>query len=135
MPADDIARAKRLFAELRLPIRPAPTRRFLPAHAGTRIDMRRTLRDSLRHGGASIELSRRRRRTHPPTLVVLCDISGSMSRYSRMLLHFLHALTTERQRAYTFVFGNPLPNTTPSHTQRQVTAALPRFATPVTERL
>lgn len=75
--------------------------------------MRRTLRDAARRGGSDfIALARRRRRTRPPVLVVLCDISGSMAGYTRMLLRFLHALTGDRDRVHTFLFGTRLSNVT-----------------------
>ena len=92
---------------------PVPTRRFRPEPRGRRVDLRRTLRQSLRGGGAMIDLaSKRRVRRHPP-LVILCDISGSMERYSRMLLHFMHAVTNDRDRVHCFVFGTRLTNVTP----------------------
>jgi len=105
-----------------------PTRRFRADPAGPRIDMRATLRNSLRGGASDIDLRRRRRRERHPPLVVLCDISGSMSRYSRMLLHFLHALTNDRDRVYTFLFGTRLTNITRQLRQRDVDVALARVA-------
>src|SRR5262245_32981091 len=85
MSADELAKAKRLIAAMRLPIMDVPTRRHRPDRSGARIDMRGTLRAALRAADA-IPLRRRSiRRRHPP-LVILCDISGSMSRYSRIAL-------------------------------------------------
>ena len=124
MTAEEIARAKKLIARMRLPIMALKTRRLAPDPAGRRVDMRRTLRASLRSGGAVIPLQRRsRQRRHPP-LVVLCDISGSMSRYSRMLLHFLHALTNDRDRVHTFLFGTRLTNVTRYLRYRDIDIAL-----------
>ena len=112
MTNDELAQAKRIIANLRLPIPEVLTRRMQPDANGRRIDLRATLRASFRDGGRSIPLKRRSlRREHPP-LVVLCDISGSMNRYSRMFLHFLHALTNDRDRVHTFVFGTRLTNVT-----------------------
>jgi len=74
--------------------------------------MRATLRAALRSGGASIPLRWRARRTRPPPLVILCDISGSMSRYTRMFVHFMHTLTNDRDRVHTFMFGTRLTNVT-----------------------
>jgi hypothetical protein len=103
-----------------------PTRRFRPAPRGPRVDMRATLRASLRYAGAMIPLkSRRAVRRHPP-LVVLCDVSGSMSRYSRMFLHFLHAITNDRDRVHTFLFGTRLTNVTRQLRHRDVDVALGR---------
>jgi uncharacterized protein with von Willebrand factor type A (vWA) domain len=114
MTNDELAQAKRIIANLRLPIPEVLTRRMQPDANGRRIDLRATLRASFRDGGRSIPLKRRSlRREHPP-LVVLCDISGSMNRYSRVFLHFLHALGEERGRVHTFLFGTRLTNVTRS---------------------
>ena len=128
MSADEIAEAKAVIARMRLPIAPAPTRRFAPDPRGPRIDTRATLRSALRSGADVIPLKRSaRRRRHPP-LVALCDVSGSMSRYSRMLLHFLHAVTNDRDRVSTFVFGTRLTNVTRYLRHRDVDAALEKVA-------
>ena len=124
MSAEELARAKAAIARLRLPIEQVPTRRFAPAPNGPRIDMRRTLRAGLRSGGAIIPLQRRAaKRRHPP-LVVLCDISGSMARYSRMFLHFMHAITNDRDRVHSFLFGTRLTNVTRQLRNRDVDLAL-----------
>ncbi|MGQ9366835.1 vWA domain-containing protein [Azospirillum sp. ST 5-10] len=124
MSGDELAEAKRLLARLALPIAEAATRRHRPDPRGPRIDPRATLRRMLRSGGDVADLARRRRRTRPPPLVVLCDISGSMGRYSRMLLHFLHALTNDRDRVHSFVFGTRLSHITRHLRQRDVDVAL-----------
>jgi hypothetical protein len=102
-----LAQAKRLIAGLRLPM---PQVRMRPDPHGPRIDRRGTLRASLRSGADVIPLRRRaHRREHLP-LAVLCDISGSMSRYSRMFLHFLHAVTNDRDAgAHIAARHAPLP--------------------------
>jgi uncharacterized protein len=124
MSADELAEAKRVVANMRLPIMNVPTRRFKPDSRGHRVDMRATLRAGLRSGGAVIPLQfRKRARRHPP-LVILCDISGSMSRYSRMLLHFVHAITNDRDRVHSFVFGTRLTNITRYLRQRDVDIAV-----------
>ncbi len=112
MSAEELERAKRAIARLRLPVEERPVRRFEMHHAGERFDLRATLRRSLRGGGQDLEMLRKRRRTRRPPLVILCDISGSMARYARMLLHFLHALTNDRDRVHTFLFGTRLTNVT-----------------------
>ncbi|MCA8907660.1 MAG: VWA domain-containing protein [Rhodospirillaceae bacterium] len=124
MSADEIAKAKRIIAAMRLPVHDLPTRRFLPDPTGPRVDGRRTLRRSMRGGGDTIELARKRRETRPPALVVLCDISGSMSQYSRMLLHFLHAVSTDRDRVHSFLFGTRLTNITRQLRDKDVDVAL-----------
>ena len=126
MSAEEIERAKRLIRTMRLPIMAVPTRRFSADDRGPRVDFRKTLRRSLRGGGAMIDLARKRRiRRHPP-LVMLADISGSMDRYSRMLLHFMHAVTNDRDRVHSFVFGTRLTNITRQLRQRDVDVALAR---------
>lgn len=131
MSAEELAIAKAAIANLRLPIMEVPTRRFRPHPRGERVDMRATLRGSLRSGGGSIPLRRKRRLTRHPPLVVLCDISGSMSQYSRMFLHFLHALTNDRDRVHTFLFGTRLTNVTRYLRNRDVDAALGQIGTNV----
>ena len=124
MSAEEIERAKRMIQNMRLPIMAVPTRRFSPDAHGPKVDMRRTLRQSLRGGGASIDLARKvRKRRHPP-LVILADISGSMDRYSRMLVHFMHAITNDRDRVFSFVFGTRLTNITRQLRYRDVDIAL-----------
>ncbi|WGF88655.1 vWA domain-containing protein [Marinivivus vitaminiproducens] len=126
MSAAELEEAKRAIRRLRLPLMQVPTRRFRPDPAGPRVDLRQTLRRSMREGGASIDLARKRRIVRTPPLVVLCDISGSMSRYSRMILHFLHALTSDRERMHSFLFGTRLTNITRDLRQRDVDVALER---------
>jgi uncharacterized protein with von Willebrand factor type A (vWA) domain len=128
MSADEVRRAKAIIAAMRLPLMDVPTRRFRTDPTGPRVDMRATLRSALRSGGHDIPLAHRRRRQRHPPLVILCDISGSMSRYSRMLLHFMHALTNDRDRVHTFLFGTRLTNITRYLRQRDVDLALERIA-------
>jgi hypothetical protein len=124
MTNEELAQAKRLIAGLRLPIPEVRTRRLVPDDRGRRVDMRATLRASLRGGADIIPLRRRSPESRHPPLVVLCDISGSMSRYSRMFLHFLHAITNDRDRVHTFVFGTRLTNITRHLRHRDVDVAL-----------
>jgi len=113
MGAAEIAEAKREIRKLVLPLDERRTRRFRADPTGPSLDLRATIRASLREGGGEIlTLARRRRVTRPPPLVALCDISGSMSRYAQILLHFLHAVTNERDRVHTFLFGTRLTNVT-----------------------
>jgi uncharacterized protein with von Willebrand factor type A (vWA) domain len=127
MSLEELARAKAAIARLHLPIMDMPTRRFARDPRGARADLRATLRASLRSGGI-IELKRRSPRRRPPPLVVLCDISGSMSRYSRVFLHFMHSITNDRDRVFTFVFGTRLTNITRYLRYRDVDLALDRVA-------
>jgi uncharacterized protein with von Willebrand factor type A (vWA) domain len=72
--------------------------------------MRGTLRASLRGGGATLPLKRRQRSERLPPLVMLCDISGSMERYARIFLHYMHAVANHRPHVHCFVFGTRLTN-------------------------
>lgn len=110
MSAAEIGEATRLIARMRLPDDQVKTRRFRSDASGASIDLRQTLRRSMRAGGASIELAFRERTERPPPVVALVDISGSMAEYSRILLHFLHALTDQRRRVHSFTFGTRLTN-------------------------
>jgi uncharacterized protein with von Willebrand factor type A (vWA) domain len=110
MSAAEIAAAKRALAGLALADDWRKTRRLKRAAHGI-IDPRRTLRASLRAGGDIIVPAFRARAEMQPPIVALCDISGSMTQYSRLLLHFLHALS-ERRRVHSFVFGTRLTNVT-----------------------
>jgi uncharacterized protein with von Willebrand factor type A (vWA) domain len=133
MTNDELAQAKKLIATLRMPLPKVRTRRLRRDPHGARIDMRASLRASLRSGADVIALERRSQtRRHPP-LVILCDISGSMSRYSRMFLHFLHAITNDRDRVYTFVFGTRLTNITRHLRHRDVDVALTHVAQAVAD--
>ncbi len=124
----ELALAKKAIAQLRLAIVEVPTRRFRSHPAGRRADLRASMRAALRSGSDSIPLRwRRRRRRHPP-LVVLCDISGSMSRYSRMLLHFMHRITNDRDRVHSFLFGTRLTNITRHLRQKDVDLALEKVS-------
>lgn len=127
MSAEEVARAKQLIQRMTLPLMDVPTRRFQPDPRGARADMRATLRAALRSGGL-IALKRKSRRTRLPPLVILCDISGSMSRYSRLFLHFMHAVTNDRDRVYTFLFGTRLTNVTRYLRYRDVDVALDKVA-------
>ena len=124
----ELAEAREALRRLVLPLGEVPTRRFRVDPAGRRPDPRRTLRAAVRSGSDVIPLQWRQRRKRPPPLVVLCDISGSMGRYSRMLLHFLHALANDRDRVSVFLFGTRLTNVTRLIARRDVDEALARVA-------
>ncbi|WP_198377332.1 vWA domain-containing protein [Neoroseomonas rubea] len=112
MSAEEVAAAKQEIRRLCLPLDERRTRRFRPDPFGPVADLRATVRESLRTGGEILDLARRRRVTRPPPLVALCDISGSMSRYAQVLLHFLHAVANDRDRVHAFLFGTRLTNVT-----------------------
>ncbi|MEM9551553.1 MAG: VWA domain-containing protein, partial [Pseudomonadota bacterium] len=128
MSTEEVAAAKRMLARLNLPVRPIPSRRGQASHQGRQIDWRRTLRASMRQGGELNRLALREPRPRWPNLVALCDISGSMSQYSRLILHFLHAVSNAKgagwAKVHAFTFGTRLTNITRHMKQRDVDAAL-----------
>ncbi|HEY2871279.1 MAG TPA: VWA domain-containing protein, partial [Reyranella sp.] len=119
----EIDAALRAIARMRLPVPERKTRRHQPARRGPRVDFRASLRRALRPEGL-IELRKRMPRRRPPPLVILCDISGSMARYTRMFLHFMHAITNDRDRVFCFTFGTRLNNVTRALRYRDVDIAL-----------
>ena len=126
MSADELSRARRLVARMEVGARPVVTRRFVANPHGHRIDLARTLRESLRTLGDLAPLRWKKRVLRPPPLVVLCDISGSMGRYSEMLLHFLHALLAARERVHIFLFATRLSNVTRTLRHRDIDEAMRR---------
>jgi uncharacterized protein with von Willebrand factor type A (vWA) domain len=124
MTAAEIAQAKQLISRMVLPDDTVRSRRFVPVNAGGVIDLRRSLRQSMRAGGAGIELAFRDHSERHPPIVALCDISGSMADYAPLFLHFLHALTDKRRRVETFLFGTRLTNVTRSLRKRDPDEAL-----------
>jgi uncharacterized protein len=112
MTAAEIAEVTRAIADMKLPQAELRTRRYRPDARGLRLDMRRTLRGSLRTGGDIVDIYRLGRIEKPAPIVALLDISGSMSEYTRLFLHFLHAITDARKRVSVFLFGTRLTNVT-----------------------
>jgi len=128
MSADELARARRAIAQITLPVKPIASRRTHPSLRGNLPDWRATMRASMRTGGDIQRLAMRSRKQRYPNLVALCDISGSMSGYSRMLLHFLHAASQAKgagwAKVHSFTFGTRLTNITRHLQNRDVDAAL-----------
>jgi uncharacterized protein with von Willebrand factor type A (vWA) domain len=112
MTTAEIADVTRAIANMKLPQAERLTRRFAPDPHGHKIDLRRTLRGSLRTGGEIVNFQRLGRIEKPAPIVALLDISGSMSDYTRLFLHFLHAITDARKRVSVFLFGTRLTNVT-----------------------
>lgn len=127
MSTAEMAQAKAMLARMTLPVDPIPQRRTRAATAG-RIDPARTLRAAMRQGGELHHLKWKARQVRYPNLVVLCDISGSMSQYSRVVLHFVHAVSNAKgagwAKVHAFTFGTRLTNITRHLAQRDVDAAL-----------
>jgi len=124
MSSEELANAKYIISRMRLPIQDVPIRRYIRSNTAAKVDMRATFRVALRSGGSLIPLQYRKHRTRKPPLVILCDISGSMGRYTRMVLHFMHAITNDRDRVHTFLFGTRLTNVTRHLHQKDIDVAL-----------
>ena len=128
MSTDEVAEAKRMLARLKLPVKPLKSRRTKASGQGHLLDWRKTHSAAMRRAGEIHDLAMKTHRTRWPNLVVLCDISGSMSQYSRMVLHFLHAVANEKgagwARVHAFTFGTRLTNITRHLATRDVDQAL-----------
>jgi len=124
MTAAEIGEVTRAIANMKLPQAELRTRRYRPDARGPRLDMRRTLRGSLRTGGDIVDIRKLGRIEKPAPIVALLDISGSMSEYTRLFLHFLHAITDARKRVSVFLFGTRLTNVTRSLRARDPDEAL-----------
>ncbi len=133
MTTAELAAVRAMLARLRLPLPELPTRRTAPAARGHRVDLRTTLRRATGPAGTLAPLAWRQRVRRTPPLVVLCDISGSMDRYARMLLHFLHAITNDRDRVHVLLFGTRLTNITRHLKHRDVDVALARVTAAVSD--
>ncbi len=124
----EMAEAKRMLAKLSLPVRPLKSRRTELASNGRMIDWRATQRSAMRYGGELRDFETKSRRIRWPNLVAICDISGSMSHYSRAMLHFLHAVSSHKgagwSKVHAFTFGTRLTNITRHLATRDVDAAL-----------
>ena len=132
--AEEIVEAQKVLAGLAWSPGERRTHRWVPGR-GSRIDLRRAIADSLRTGGEVVKLARRTRRIRPRPVVLLCDVSGSMERYSRMLLHFAHALTSRHHRVEAFLFSTQLTRITrqlrlprPNDALTAVTKAVPDWS-------
>ena len=126
---EEWAAARRFIDSLAWRLSAHSTRRRARApKRATYLDLPRTMRDSLPYGGEIVELAWQRRRQKPRPLTVICDISGSMDRYSRIFLHFMHALSRSHQRVEAFVFGTRLTRVTRGLRRRDVDRALDAVA-------
>ncbi len=127
--AEEVAAAKELMQRMRWPVAPRRVRRLSAREKGRPLDLRRTVRGALRHHGELLDLCRRGPKKKPRPIVLLCDISGSMEPYSRMLLHFMHAVTAGmEQRVESFVFGTRLTRITHHLRRRDVDEAVARVS-------
>jgi uncharacterized protein with von Willebrand factor type A (vWA) domain len=124
MTREELDEARRTVARMNFAIESLPSRRYRVDPTGEHVDLRATLRASVRAGAGFVPLERRSRKRKAPPLVVLCDISGSMRSYTRMLLRFTHALTARRRNTHTFLFGTRLTNATRHMRRRDPTEAM-----------
>jgi uncharacterized protein len=128
---DEVRDAHRFLDEMRWTVTRRRSLRTGPTRRGRRLDVRRSLRRSLRHGGELIDLARRGPKLKRRRLVLLCDISGSMDRYTRLLLHFLHSVESSSQRTEVFVFGTRLTRVTRALQKRDPDSAIAAMAADV----
>lgn len=111
MTGEEIAAARKAMASLRWSLGTRKTRRFVPGK-GDLLDLRRAFRRNMRYAGEPISLPTRRQKIKPRPLVLICDISGSMERYTRLLLHFMHTLANSIYQVESFVFSTRLTRIT-----------------------
>jgi uncharacterized protein with von Willebrand factor type A (vWA) domain len=120
----ELAAVKQLMLTMNWNVEPRRTRRTISTRRGAQIDLRRTLRQSLRYGGEALRLAYRERKTKQRPLVVICDISGSMERYARVLLQFVYVVTSHNDRVESFVFSTRLTRITRQLRTQNVDRAL-----------
>jgi uncharacterized protein with von Willebrand factor type A (vWA) domain len=130
--AEELARACRLMSDAAYHLGVRRTRRWEPARQGAP-DLRRVLRRNLKHAGELLEVPERRRRTKPRPIVLLCDVSGSMEGYSRMLLHFVFGIAQARRSVEAFVFATRLTRVTRYVSARGVDDAVTRLGRAVVD--
>jgi len=133
MSAKELAIAKAEIAKIHLPFDEVRTRRFRPSNRPKIFDARQTMRASMKTGGDLLLPKFKQHRTIHPPLVILADISGSMSQYTRIFLHFLHAMTEKRRRVHTFLFGTRLTNVTRQMRHKDPDEALDACSAAVTD--
>lgn len=125
---EEMERAKYLMEKIVWKIAMRRSRRTVHASKGSYLDLRRSLRDNMKYGGEPVELAKRRRKMKPRRVVLICDISGSMDRYSRLLLQFVHTVEQGLSRAEVFVFGTRLTRITRQLRVRNIDGALERVS-------
>ncbi len=128
MSSEEMAAAQRALQRFAAPFPERVTRRFRGAPSGRRLDPRATMRAMMRSGGDLVHLRFKEPRTEHPPLVVLLDISGSMERYARIFLHFVHLLVNDRERVHVFLFGTRLTNVTRALRRKDIDLALAKVS-------
>src|SRR5918998_3013521 len=125
---EEVEQAKRFMERIAWEIAQRRSRRLVRSPKGRYLDLRRSLRANMKYGGEAIELMRRRQKMKPRQFVMICDISGSMDRYSRLLLQFMHTVEQGLDRVEVFVFGTRLTRVTRQLRMRHIDAALERIS-------
>ena len=121
---EELEAAATVIAELRWDLGTRPTRRYKSGE-GKVLDLRQVVRRNLRYGGEPVTLPRRDRAIRRRPIVLLCDVSGSMERYTRLLLHFIHSLTGGLEHVEAFVFATRLTRLTRDLGRRRSRESLP----------
>ena len=122
--AEEMAAVRRMMLQTQWQLEPRRTRRTVRTHQGELIDLRRAIRQNLRHGGELLRLAHKERKLKRRPVVLLCDISGSMERYSRVLLQFIYVVTSRLDRVESFVFSTRLTRITRQLRRRNIDDAL-----------
>ena len=129
--ADELEEIAHLARQIVKRLAKNPSRRWKPVRKGARVNLRRSLRQSLKTGGELIELSYKRRKPKRTKLIVICDVSGSMNVYSQFLLQFVYGLQNSFARVETFVFSTSLSRITGYLKNRTYQSALERLSSKV----
>lgn len=130
---DELASVQRMMQAMNWKLEPRRTRRMIRQPKGSWLDLRRTMRQNLRHGGELLHLARKDRKRKRRPVVVICDISGSMERYSRVLLQFIYVVTSRLDRVESFVFSTRLTRITRQLRTRHIDQALTEAAAQITD--
>ncbi|MBI4251879.1 MAG: VWA domain-containing protein, partial [Candidatus Tectomicrobia bacterium] len=126
--ADQVAELRRIIAKLVPKLATKISRRKRPDMRSQEVDLRRSVKRSIRTGGEVLRLFRRKRRIQKTQIILLCDVSGSMDSYSQFLIQFLYSLQNEIKSLRTFVFSTRLTDATPYLRHKDVSHALRRLS-------
>ena len=130
---EEIRLARKVMAQMRWNVASRESRRLVRARLGARIDWRRSFRRNVKHGGVLLELDHQDTKTVLRPIVALCDVSGSMDKYTRPILHFVHAMSAGSRRTESFVFGTRLTRVTRLLQGADADRALGRVSAAVTD--
>ncbi|MDC0074286.1 VWA domain-containing protein [Alphaproteobacteria bacterium] len=128
MNKEELDSAKKAINSFNLSFTKITTRRFKKSKTGKYIDINTTIKSATKNLNSGILLNYKSKIRTPPPLVVICDISGSMSKYSRMFMHFMHAISNKKSKVFTFVFGTRLTNITHNLKHSDVDLALDKVS-------